>query len=80
MSRRRRRRCSLSALVSCKKMGRTIHTLTNGVMAPSTKTKVINRRILLEHRDDLLAVLINDSSNDDGCDSIHTRHCSLCGK
>lgn len=68
---------SLWYLISCKKRGRTIHKLTNGIMvsAPQTQRTMNNRS-----GDDLSSELSNDSSNDDQTDSIPNRNCSHCGK
>ncbi|CAF0806816.1 unnamed protein product [Adineta steineri] len=66
----------------CKKRGRTLHKLTNGIMvsSPSTKTTTTTKRTLKESSDDFASELSNDSSNDDQFDSINTRSCSHCGK
>jgi hypothetical protein len=49
-------------------------------MASSSSGQTIPKRTLTSSGDDLLAELINDSSNDDQFDSINKRCCSHCGK
>jgi len=56
---------------SCKKRGRTIHKLTNGVMVSSSQSKIANKRMLAKSCDNLASALINDNSNDDQLDSVN---------
>ncbi|CAF1261829.1 unnamed protein product [Rotaria sp. Silwood1] len=64
----------------CKKRGRTIHKLTNGIVISTPQTHIVTKRIVSGSGDDLLSELSNDSSNDDRLDSINTQCCSHCGK
>ncbi|CAF0968412.1 unnamed protein product [Rotaria sordida] len=62
----------------CKKRGRMIHTLTNGIVV-SSQTQMTTTRSICGSGDDLLLELTNDSLNDDQLDSINSQ-CSHCGK
>ncbi|UJR37699.1 hypothetical protein I4U23_030394 [Adineta vaga] len=68
----------------CKKRGRTIHKLTNGIMVSSPSTQTTKtakaKRTLNTSRLDFSSELRNDSSIDDQFDSLNRRHCSHCGK
>ncbi|CAF2448285.1 unnamed protein product [Rotaria sp. Silwood2] len=64
----------------CKKRGRTIHTLTNGIVVSTPQTQITIKRTISGSGNDLLSELSNDSSNDDRLDSINTQCCSHCGK
>ncbi len=67
-------------LISCKKRGRTIHKLTNGIMVFSPSTQITTKRKITGSGDDFSSELSNDSSNDERFDSLNIQSCSHCGK
>ncbi|CAF0788023.1 unnamed protein product [Adineta ricciae] len=62
----------------CKKRGRTIHKLTNGIMVSSSSDQ--RKRTMNSSQVDDSSDLSNDGSIDDQFDSLNTQCCSHCGK
>ncbi|CAF1250875.1 unnamed protein product [Rotaria magnacalcarata] len=64
----------------CKKLGRTIHTLINGIVVSPLQTRIGIKLVIDGSIDDFSLELGNDNANDYQLDAIPTKSCLHCGK